>query len=145
MLLRMKSMFANLRSENDYKSTEFIVVLIIIFVLVVAALVSYSNLLKQIANTAHNANAHTLIGALSMARVDNRADDIDFSEGKQLVWNRASEENGKGDFEPGWKVYLEEWPEVPWASDAYTEAEEYKVYLESCGQVVKVVPAALEN
>ncbi len=119
MLLRMKSMFSNLRSENDFKSTEFIVVLIIIFVLVVAALVSYSNLLKQSANTAHNANVHTLIGALYRARVDNRNGDIDFSEGKHLVWNRASQEKGKGSFEPGWKAYLEDWPEVPWASDAY--------------------------
>jgi len=106
MLLRMKSMFASLRNENNFKSTEFIVVLIIIIILVAAALVSYSNLIKQTANTAHNANVHTLIGAMYRARIDNGADDIDFSEGKQLVWNRASEEYGKGDFEPGWKAYL---------------------------------------
>ncbi len=145
MLLRMKSMFSNLRSENDFKSTEFLVVLLIIIVLVIAALVSYSSLLKQTANTAHNANVHTLIGAIYRARVDNGAGDIDFSEGKELVWNRASKEKGKGDFEPGWEAYLEDWPEVPRASDAYKVAEEYRVYLENGGQLVKVEPANLEN
>ena len=145
MFFRMKSIFSNLRTENDFKSTEFIVVLLIIIVLVTVALVSYSSLLKQTANTAHNANVHTLFGALYMARADNNSVDSNFSEGTQLVWSKSSKEKGKGDFEPGWGAYLEDWPEVPRASDAYRVAEEYRVYLKKGGQLVKVEPANLEN
>ncbi len=143
MLPKIRSLFSSLRTENDFKSTEFLIVMIIIIVLVAAALMSYRDLSRKSANTVHDSNVQALVGTMYMVCAEYQVDNTVLNGEKSLVWDEASADEGKKDFLPGWGSYLEKWPEVPNASDAYKEAGEYKVYLKRSGNLVKVEPAAL--
>ena len=110
------------RDNKGFTLVELMVVLLILGILVAIVVPLYNNAQEKAADTAHAANIRTLEGAGQQYLAVEGAPD------SNEVWTGTENEET-------WNSYVKEWPDVPAGQTKDGGATEYKVTIDTTGNV----------